>query len=79
MRSLSAKLAVMSFRKPSGSSSKPLTWERRPGAVNFTRSGHGTLNITIPANANIVPPSYYMLFAVNAKGVPSTGYWVKVP
>jgi hypothetical protein len=48
-------------------------------AVNFTRSGPGTLNITVPANANIVPPSYYTLFAVNSKGVPSTGYWVKVP
>ena len=48
-------------------------------AVNFTRSGPGTLNITVPANANIVPPSYYMLFAVNSNGVPSTGYWVKVP
>ena len=48
-------------------------------AVNFTRSGDGTLNITIPANANIVPPSYYTLYAVNSKGVPSTGYWIKVP
>ena len=48
-------------------------------AVNFTRSGNGTLNITLPANANIVPPSYYTLYAINSKGVPSTGYWVKVP
>ena len=48
-------------------------------AVNFTSAGHGSLNVTLPASANIVPPGYSMLFAVNSKGIPSTGYWVKVP
>jgi hypothetical protein len=47
--------------------------------VNFTQAGNGYLNITLPASANIVPPSYYMLFAINSKGVPSAGYWVQVP
>ena len=28
---------------------------------------------------NLLPPSYYMLFAVNASGIPSAGYWVQVP
>ncbi len=31
----------------------------------------GGLNITAPANANIAPPGYYMLFLVNSSGVPS--------
>jgi hypothetical protein len=47
--------------------------------VNFTQAGNGYLNITLPASSNIVPPSYYMLFAINSKGVPSAGYWVQVP
>jgi hypothetical protein len=48
-------------------------------AITFTRARKGYLKITIPANDNIVPPSYYMLFAVNSKSVPSTAYWVRVP
>jgi hypothetical protein len=47
--------------------------------VSFTQAGNGYLKITIPANDNLVPPSYYMLFAVNKKGLPSDGYWVQVP
>ena len=48
-------------------------------AVGFTQAGHGELRVTLPSNSNLVPPSYYMLFAVNSKGIPSTGYWVQVP
>ena len=48
-------------------------------AVNFTQAGNGYLRITIPSDSNIIPPSYYLLFAVNGKGVPSAGYWVQVP
>jgi hypothetical protein len=52
---------------------------QRSIAVNFTRTSSGELWITLPTNPNIAPPSYYMLFAVNQHGVPSTGYWVRVP
>ncbi len=48
-------------------------------AVGFTRSGRGRLTITLPSNDNLVPPSYYLLFAVNHRGIPSPGYWVRVP
>lgn len=47
--------------------------------VSFTQAGNGYLRITIPRNSNLIPPSYYMLFAVNGKGLPSSGYWVQVP
>jgi hypothetical protein len=47
--------------------------------IGFERAAGGYLKITIPADGNLVPPSYYMLFAINSKGVPSTGYWVRVP
>jgi hypothetical protein len=48
-------------------------------AVGFTQAGKGELKITLPSSSNLVPPSYYMLFAVNSKGIPSAGYWVQVP
>jgi hypothetical protein len=52
---------------------------QRSIAVRFQPAGNGYLKITLPSNPNLIPPSYYMLFAVNAKGVPSTGYWVQIP
>jgi Galactose oxidase-like, Early set domain/GlxA beta barrel domain len=52
---------------------------QRSIAVKFTQAGPGELKITLPANPNLVPPSYYMLFAVNHQGVPSKAYWVRVP
>jgi hypothetical protein len=52
---------------------------QRSIAVSFTQAGDGELRITLPSNDNLVPPSYYMLFAVNHKGLPSPGYWVRVP
>ena len=51
---------------------------QRSVAVSFKNAGHGYLKITLPRNGNLLPPSYYMLFAVNGKGVPSTASWVRV-
>ena len=51
----------------------------RSVAVAFTRAGHGELRITLPASSNLIPPSYYMLFAVSSRGIPSAGFWVRVP
>jgi Concanavalin A-like lectin/glucanases superfamily/Galactose oxidase-like, Early set domain/Bacterial Ig domain/Kelch motif len=60
----------------------------RPGAVthgfdedqrflslSFT-AGSGALSIQAPANANLAPPGYYMLFLVNTAGVPSVAPFV---
>ncbi len=33
---------------------------------------------TAPPNAVVAPSSYYMLFAVDSVGVPSTATWVKI-
>jgi Domain of unknown function (DUF1929) len=52
---------------------------QRSIAVTFTRTSSGQLWIKLPSNPNLVPPSYYMLFAVSKHGLPSTGYWVRVP
>ena len=38
----------------------------------------GALTITAPANGNVAPPGYYMLFILNADSVPSVAKIVKV-
>ena len=39
----------------------------------------GSLNIQAPANRNLAPPGYYMLFLVNSSGVPSVAEFVRLP
>lgn len=41
-------------------------------------SAGGKLQVAMPANGNIAPPGFYMLFAVNQKGVPSIGKFVHI-
>jgi len=36
------------------------------------------ISITAPANANIAPPGYYMIFAWNSAGVPSVAKIIKI-
>jgi hypothetical protein len=43
----------------------------------FTVTG-STLTITPPANANLSPPGHYMLFVVDANGVPSIAKIVRI-
>jgi hypothetical protein len=42
---------------------------------NATATG---ATLTVPANRNLTPPGWYMLFVRNATGVPSVAKWVKV-
>lgn len=44
----------------------------------FTQSG-GQLTIEAPANANLAPPGYYMLFALSPEGVPSVASFIRLP
>jgi Domain of unknown function (DUF1929) len=43
----------------------------------FTKSG-STLSVTSPTNANLAPPGTYMLFVLNAQGVPSVAKMIKI-
>ena len=43
----------------------------------FTKAGNN-LTVTAPANANLAPPGTYMLFVLNAQGVPSVAKMVKM-
>ena len=46
--------------------------------VSHVNNGGGKFTLTSPANANLAPPGYYMLFALNAGGVPSVSKIVQI-
>lgn len=50
---------------------------QRFNELTFTKSA-GKVTATAPANANLCPPGHYLMFLLNANGVPSTGVVVKV-
>jgi hypothetical protein len=45
--------------------------------LQFTKTA-GALSVTAPANGNVAPPGYYMLFILNRNGVPSEGKFIHV-
>src|SRR5215469_14179887 len=45
--------------------------------LSFTQASGG-LNVTMPANGNIAPPGYYMLFILNSSGVPSVAKIIQI-
>jgi hypothetical protein len=40
--------------------------------------GSGSLDIQAPANGNLAPPGYYMLFILDTNGVPSVAAIMKI-
>jgi hypothetical protein len=53
--------------------------DQRLVGLSFTAdTTNNLLNVTAPANGNLAPPGYYMLFLVNSSGVPSVASWVQV-
>src|SRR5262249_19210661 len=46
--------------------------------LSFTQTSGG-LTVQAPANANLAPPGYYMLFLVTSKGVPSVAPFARLP
>ncbi|MBU3868256.1 DUF1929 domain-containing protein [Streptomyces sp. 4503] len=52
--------------------------EQRSIALDFTRTRDG-VTVTLPKDASLVPPGWYMLNAVDDQGTPSKAVWVKVP
>jgi hypothetical protein len=49
--------------------------EQRLVGLQFN-AGSGVLNATAPADSNLAPPGYYLLFIVNKSGVPSVAQFV---
>jgi hypothetical protein len=52
--------------------------EQRRVPLSFSQTSGG-LTVQAPANGNIAPPGYYLLFLLNANGVPSIGRFVRLP
>jgi hypothetical protein len=46
--------------------------------LRVTRMARGTLSVRAPANSDIAPPGYYMLFALDRSGTPSVARWVRL-
>jgi hypothetical protein len=61
-----------------GSPTHAFDMDQRMVGLSFTDQGNGTLMVNAPANGNLAPPGYYMLFVVNSAGVPSIANWVQV-
>jgi len=51
--------------------------EQRLVGLNFTPYP-GYLTVTAPANGNLAPPGFYLLFAIDSYGVPSVGKFVQL-
>ena len=60
-----------------GAVTHSVNMEQRYVPLSFS-AGATSLTATAPANANIAPPGYYMLFIVDANGVPSVARMVQV-
>lgn len=44
----------------------------------FSLDAADRLNATVPANANLAPPGWYMLFLTDANDIPSTARWIHI-
>ena len=60
-----------------GAVSHSVNMEQRYVPLSFT-PGTGALTARGPANANLAPPGFYMLFLVDGNGVPSVGSIVRL-
>ena len=60
-----------------GAVTHSVNMEQRYVPLSFT-AGAGALTATAPANADIAPPGVYMLFTIDANGVPSIAKMVTV-
>ena len=72
-----ASIASVALIRP-GSVTHSFDEDQRYLSLPFTASA-GSLTIQAPANANLAPPGYYMLFLVNTSGVPSVASFVRFP
>lgn len=52
--------------------------DQRYLSLAFQQNG-SALSLEAPANATLAPPGYYMLFVLNAAGVPSVAHGVRLP
>jgi len=54
-----------------GSVTHAFNQDQRFNSLSFTITSSTQLKVTAPTNPNLAPPGYYMMFLINAAGVPS--------
>jgi hypothetical protein len=72
-----ASIARVSLVRP-GAVTHGFDQDQRIVSLAFT-AGASSIAVQAPADATLAPPGYYMLFLVNAAGVPSIAPFVQVP
>jgi hypothetical protein len=60
-----------------GSNTHEIDSDQRSVPLTFTTNGE-TVTARLPTSANLLPPGYYMMFAVDRDGVPAVAPWVRV-
>ena len=70
-----AHITSVVFIRP-GASTHAANMEQRYVPLAFTQSAADALEVEVPTNPNFAPPGYYMLFVLNADGVPSVAPFV---
>ena len=68
------KLELIKF----GNATHSFDGEQRAFSLEFTHLDANTLQVTIPANANLITDGYWLLFANNAHGTPSVAASIKI-
>jgi hypothetical protein len=46
--------------------------------LTITSQANSTLQATVPANPNLTPPGWYMLFLVDQQAIPSIASWIQI-
>jgi hypothetical protein len=46
--------------------------------LTITSQADSTLKATVPANPNLAPPGWYMLFLVDQQAIPSVARWIQI-
>ena len=70
-----SQIASACLMRP-GATTHSLDAEQRLVDLPLQVTGADALGLQLPATATIAPPGWYLLFLVNAAGVPSEGRWV---
>jgi galactose oxidase-like protein/glyoxal oxidase-like protein/PKD domain-containing protein/Big-like domain-containing protein len=71
-----ATIGSVALMRP-GSATHAFDFEQRLVSLGFTK-GSGMVTVTAPPSSTVAPPGYYMLFLINAQGVPSVARFVQV-
>ena len=60
-----------------GSTTHAINMDTRLNHLTASQTGQ-TMTVTAPANANLAPPGHYVLYVLNANGVPSVGTVIQI-